>query len=417
MCHILCYLNLISKVSYASPKESTILVISSYSELIRRANEKAYEPKNLSIGPYHRSKSKLQDMENFKLRYLKRIPRRKGESSVKRYIAVLMEFEEKARSYYAENINLSREDFVDMFFLMDNPQEDQRNDDPIFLLLAESWCRDLLLFENQIPFFILVKLFDMTKVPSSQEKGLIHLAISHLYPLIEVDQPPESSYNIGPEDEIRHLLNLLYKSWCSSMETEDQELGISSSSSDPKSSDFYVQSKEKKEENPLLTESIKSINELRDDGIMFKKANQRTSWLDIKNLIIYEQYMFDISYSSWNFVTSYSIFMDFFINSLEDVKTLRKKKIIKCWLSNDEEVADMFNKICKNLMFLSHLFLYKKFFKDVNEYCSKRRNTWWAHLKNDYFSNPWSIISFLAATLLLLLTIIQTVCSVHQALN
>lgn len=85
--------------------------------MIRRANEKAYEPEKLSIGPYHRGKRKLQDMENYKLRYLKRIPRRKGESSAKRYIAVLMEFEEKARSYYAENINLSQEDFVDMLLL------------------------------------------------------------------------------------------------------------------------------------------------------------------------------------------------------------------------------------------------------------------------------------------------------------
>ncbi|KAI5649837.1 hypothetical protein M9H77_35842 [Catharanthus roseus] len=218
--------------------------------VLRRANELAYEPEKLSIGPYHHGKNKLQDMENYKLRYLKRLLRRQGESSAKRYIAALVELEEKARSYYAENINLSREDFVGMLLLdgcfiiellrkWDNPHEDQRNDDPIFLLLAESWCRDLLLFENQIPLFVLVKLFDMTKIPCSQEKGLIHLAISHLYPLIAADRPPESSYNVGPEDEIIHLLSLLYKSWCSSMETRDQEHGISSSS-DPKRSDFHA---------------------------------------------------------------------------------------------------------------------------------------------------------------------------------
>jgi hypothetical protein len=50
--------------------------------------------------------------------------------------------------------------------------------DPIlqFGWMFSSLKRDPILFENQIPFFVLTKLFEMTKVPNQQD-NLINLAM------------------------------------------------------------------------------------------------------------------------------------------------------------------------------------------------------------------------------------------------
>ena len=111
-------------------------------------------------------------------------------------------------------------------------------------------------------------------------------------------------------------------------------------------------------------------------------------------------------------MTNYTIFMDCLINTTEDVKMLRHMGIIKNCLGNDEVIANMINNIGNHVTCSTSS--YKKVYEDVNEHCSKRRNKWRAYLKNKYFSNPWLIISFLAATVLLLLTLAQTIFSILQ---
>jgi hypothetical protein len=52
--------------------------------------------------------------------------------------------------------------------------------------------------------------------------------------------------------------------------------------------------------------------------------------------------------------------------------------------------------------------------EDLNKYYSKRVHKWKAALKQKYFRNPWTIISVVAAAVIVILTIIQTVCSIIQ---
>ncbi|KAF8037698.1 hypothetical protein BT93_B0525 [Corymbia citriodora subsp. variegata] len=171
-----------------------------------------------------------------------------------------------------------------------------------------------------------------------------------------------------------------------------------------------------------------SATELRESGVRFR-ALQGGELSDIKfengtleipvlyvgdstesqfrNLIAYEQYR---QSRGVNYFTDYVTLLDCLINSSKDVKVLRRARIIKNYLGDDEAVAQMFNKIGDYIT--AYGSYYSEIFKNVNEYCDKPWNIRMAKLRREYFHSPWAFLSVLAAIVLLLLTIAQTVFSI-----
>lgn len=193
--------------------------------------------------------------------------------------------------------------------------------------------------------------------------------------------------------------------------------------------------KTKKQGHPLssprssrtVNVSTPCITDLRNAGIKFKrKTNDTYRFWDIKyengvlyiprlkiqdgtkslflNLMAFEQCRFDVS----NNITSYISFMDNLIDSGEDVKHLRYVDIIEHWLGSDQVVADLFNNLCKEVVLGVNDNYLSNVSNQLKEYCQRKFNVWKASLKRDYCSNPWAIISFSAAFLLILFTIVQT---------
>ncbi|CAK9187014.1 unnamed protein product [Ilex paraguariensis] len=405
---------------------------------LRRENEKAYEPQILAVGPYHRNKVHLQMMEEHKLRYLQELLKRRSESSVNRYVLEMDELEEEARKSYAEPIKLDKDKFLEMMILdgcfiielfckLENQNLRDAND-PIFNIseIMQSAKRDLLLFENQLSLCVLFRLYDMTEYPD-QLTPLIPLAINFL----NTNFLGLSCTKI-PTDNTNHLLGLVHESWCSSAKVSSrQSRGIDTN--------------HKKE---MI--SLKSVTELQEDGIKFVKAekeeflegvtelreplikaeeeeSQSFSFLDInfengimripplqidddiewqlRNLIAYEQYNGEIAKT---YMTDYAFFMDRLLNSPKDVKILRHSKIIENWLGDDEVVSTMFNKIANHVQVNPNSFYYEEVLKEVEEYCKHPCHGWMAYLRYNYCNNPWSILSVIAASMLLALTVIQT---------
>ncbi|KAK8625430.1 hypothetical protein V6N13_090302 [Hibiscus sabdariffa] len=124
-----------------------------------------------------------------------------------------------------------------------------------------------------------------------------------------------------------------------------------------------------------------------------------------RNYIAYEQF---IPNGKPTYFSDYVLLMDNLINTSKDVQLLRTSGIIDNWLGDDEAAARMFNSLLDSV-WSSKDFYYAKIFERVDEHCQKRWNRWKAALKKNYFNSPWSHISFLAATVLLLLTIVQTI--------
>jgi hypothetical protein len=107
-------------------------------------------------------------------------------------------------------------------------------------------------------------------------------------------------------------------------------------------------------------------------------------------------------------VTSYVCFMDRIIDTGKDVELLKSEKIIDCVLGSDEELAELFNNTLNKVGLMSKLSKLHDVQEQVNKHCLKPWNKWRANLIQTYFSNPWVIISLIAAVILLLATLLQT---------
>ncbi|CDO99347.1 unnamed protein product [Coffea canephora] len=392
---------------------------------LRSENEEAYEPQVVSIGPYHHGKPKLKEMEKHKLRYFNELLRRRGESSAEKYIIALADLQDQARRYYAEEINLTDVDFVDMLcldgcFVIEFLRKRRRpgshwENDPIFQML---WLRiatknDLILFENQLPFFALLQLFDMTKSPG-EEENLIDLAIHFSLSFGLADPGLNSHSTIFEHYKPVHLLGLVHKILSASF---SETLTSTTYSNTTRSSLF-----------------LKSAGELRQSGIKFEKAADGKSSFHItfengvlkipplvvhdntesffRNLIACEEYMSN-PIETWKCVTDYILFIDCLIDSPSDVETLRRHDIIVNGLGSDEAASTMFNKLTNHVQFFRR-FCYTKIFDDVDKYTRKRWHIWRANLVRKYFNTPWAFISVLAACALLLLTSVQAIFSILQ---
>ncbi|KAI8004607.1 UPF0481 protein [Camellia lanceoleosa] len=376
---------------------------------LRELNEKAYEPEIVAIGPYHRDKPSLKMMEEHKLRYFQFILQQNNNATVERFIIAVRSLEQEARRCYAEPITLSPDEMIEMMILdgcfiikllhkFETPC--LRANDPIFDMdwIVNSLQRDLLLFENQLPFSILCKLFDIIEDPDNHNR-LIHLVTRFFNDLL----PDRVCSNIG-NSSCRHLLGVIHNNWLP-FEPNDS----------------------KKEESWCF---IPSATELQEAGVKLKK-DKRGKLFDIKfksgvmqippitiedrtetffrNLIAYEEYCPD---NELSYVIDYVKFMDCLIKSPKDVEILCRYGIIDNWQGDYGVVARLFNKISAAVTGPGKHFRYADVFNKVNNHRRKRRNRWMAILNRNYLNSPWALISILAALVLLLLTLTQTVFTV-----
>ncbi|XP_054782675.1 UPF0481 protein At3g47200-like [Prosopis cineraria] len=150
-----------------SPKQASIFKVP---EDLRTGYEDAYTPSLISIGPIHHDKEKLKPMEEEKSNYLKYfLQRRSSESQVQHYLEI-----------YLAMIYLNKAEFVrmilfDAIFIIELFLRKQKghefHDDPLFTRtrIKKSIERDLLLIENQIPYFVLDNLYHL--IPGNTSKG------------------------------------------------------------------------------------------------------------------------------------------------------------------------------------------------------------------------------------------------------
>ena len=144
---------------------------------LREVNKEAYTPKLISIGPFHYGGEEPRDkdgereqreMKKLKMGYLKKFCNRTRKSQ-KEIARIIEENEEKIRRCYSESFDICHEDFVKMvlldstfiieLFLRSYMEEEYEND----YILSKPWLKlgishDLILLENQLPFFILKEL-------------------------------------------------------------------------------------------------------------------------------------------------------------------------------------------------------------------------------------------------------------------
>jgi hypothetical protein len=130
----------------------------------------------------------------------------------------------------------------------------------------------------------------------------------------------------------------------------------------------------------------------------------------IRNVQAFEQ-CHDMEYP---YVGDYIFLMGFFFSASKDVEILVENDIIENWLPSSEEVVKLFDNLTKGNILSRDDFLFKGLIEDLNAFCKSPWNKWKANLKQNYFNTPWAAISVSGAVILLILTVVQSVCSILQ---
>ncbi|KAA8514875.1 hypothetical protein F0562_018054 [Nyssa sinensis] len=304
----------VDKEIHSIPPRLSEVCIFKVHDKLREVNPKAYEPIILAIGPYHCGKDKL--MQEHKLRYLQLLLHLRCESSVDRYITAMRNLEEKARGCYGSPINIESDDVVKMMcldgcfiielfrkFTFEDLIDD---DDPIFKM-----ARDLILLENQLPFFVLVELFNMTK-DLDREDDFIKMAQN----VLRMMPDPFVFEDCSRISDASHLLGLVHD--CFGYSFAD----IVSNRNDGNGEVYF--------------EFIKSVTELEEAGIEFKESKEKSSFFNIK----FENGVMEIPQ---------------FVIANEDAEKLGQYGIINKWLGSHEAISTMFNKLVASFNFSSEV--------------------------------------------------------------
>ncbi|XP_058084083.1 UPF0481 protein At3g47200-like [Magnolia sinica] len=375
---------------------------------IRQEKEVAYEPQIVSIGPYHNGKEKLQAMEEHKWLYLHSFLSRNTKYKLEHYLKAMSEWEDEARSCYYDNVDLQvGNEFVKMMvldacfiveiFLMFHPieqwEELKQNEEDLGLLSAmdQEFFFHSNGFEDPIRHAIGKVYYPSNKEIKINEYSyyhLLHLFHSHLLPTpTNSKEEPNLSCNPKIKSVLNKLKNLIIFLPCSNKAPTDLQLA-------------GVKFKKNEKSNNIL--NVKFSHGVLEITPFLIQDDSETLF---RNLVAFEQCCLHVKF---HFFTTFFFFMDFLVNTSKDVALLHQNGIIDNYLGSDDDVALLFNRLCIGV-FLNFNASYLSDVKDnVQKHCENKWNMWQASLKRDYFTNPWSFISLIAASILLLLTITQT---------
>ncbi|KAK4432535.1 hypothetical protein Salat_1015700 [Sesamum alatum] len=376
-------------------------------------NGRCYQPHIVSVGPYHHGDPRLRMIEEHKWRFLGTLLKRTQPKglSLEDFLSAVQPLEAEARECYSATIHFSGDEFIEMLvldgcFVIELFRKfggvvPFEADDP---LLSLSWVysfflRDMIRIENQIPFFVLQCLFDLTRMPGEESgPSLSNLTLKFFNNAL---QRSDEFVNKFQNPKPKHLLDLLRTSFIP---------------------DGYEEPTQSKYTN---THVIQCISKLRRAGIRLKPGSDE-SFLVIKfrrgviemptitiddfmssflqNCVAYEQCHRDCS----KHMTTYATLLDCLINTAKDAEYLCDKNIIENYFGTDAEVARLINNLGKDVSFDIDMCYLSELFNEVNHYYRNHWHVHWASFKYTYFNTPWSFISALAALVLLLLTVAQT---------
>ncbi|XP_025666417.2 UPF0481 protein At3g47200-like [Arachis hypogaea] len=369
-------------------------------------------------------------MEDHKRLYCKQFIERSGTNKLESFVNCVQDLEPKIRGCYSDDIKLSKEEhvmviFVDCCFILEFLLRYHfmftHGDDAILLpRRLRLYIRyDLLLLENQVPYFVLDKLYNLVfpsnfiGVSQDRHPSLLSLALYHIVPggiIFPGDFKGELSVsNVGGIAHFTDLSRKLLLLSCNlSISRSSREAQVAQIYSATELKEAGVKFEVKKASQCLLDLQL-SGHTLR---IPFFRVEDMTEVV-LRNLLAFEQcHCINESY-----IDDYIAVLDFLINADKDVDLLIKNGIIENWLGDSNAVAKMFNGLGVNIMYPDFNVQYSLLFQRLNAFCARPWNKKVATLRHDYCNTPWKTVASIAGIFLLVLTVVQTVFSILQGVH
>ncbi|XP_057983341.1 UPF0481 protein At3g47200-like [Malania oleifera] len=465
---------------------------------IKKEFERFFEPRVVSIGPYHHGNPKLKVVEELKPKFARRFvsniknAARSENSNTqatdgepdhgelrtsinKLSDKIRKEIEELRKGYADENSTskYSDEDLARMLFLdgcfilqfIENRQEKNPVQPQMMKSHYEAFVeQDLFLLENQLPFRVLQILAEAAETEGSYG-GKMKKIEDFINDNNMVAKPKSDEKNKWWETQLpAHLLELLRKILLNNNQHKSEPDGAAKKyeqNTQTKPNRAQEVNKKNTAANaagynhprfngkksfvacidkigekilPSQTESnrfsYRNVKELTAVGIEMK-CSRTSNLTDISfdspvflsgqlklppitiddstgpkfmNLMAYEMCP-DVTDDDLG-VTSYVCFLDSLIDHADDVKELRKARVIHNLLGSDEEVAKLFNDIGTDLVPNSRT--YREVMEKIERHYKSKVRSWIALFIDRHFSTPWSCMAALAAVYVLFLSSAQT---------
>ncbi|XP_058216066.1 UPF0481 protein At3g47200-like isoform X2 [Rhododendron vialii] len=466
-------------------------------EDLRKLNECAYVPRLIAIGPLHWKDKHLQKlMQDVKMDYANRLFLRltegiadskirdeKKDELIQECVEKMKKFTIKAKKYdaeeevtlvdmakkcYAEELDVSDDEMMEMMlvdgcFILELlyvyyhtnccqvhkdsssiPQPinggKQPRADPICdsILTANIVRHDLMLLENQIPFFVLEHLFQLTvaKIPVDPTTGcppklsLEDYVRSYFSQFLSLEGGQSSDHCIlsvcdstketkqgktesGKANDYYHILHLIHRSYIPGGEGEETEQNSKKHCELMLSaSDLHYAGVKFVPTTDL--HKVKFINKgigcWQCRTLAFQIPTiyiSKTTESFLRNVIALEQ----CSPRVPRYFTSYAKLMDMFINSEQDVRVLKNDRVIYNYLSTDEDVRDLFNKLCKEVVLED--FHFDEDCREASMFNMRWQTRAVRYVNRLFVANPWPALAFLIGIAAFAITVYHFGYAIH----
>ena len=383
--------------------------------MVRKWNEDAYTPQVISIGPFHHKNVRLEAMEEHKERYFRSFLKR-SKINLVLLVEKLWEMEERIRGCYDEPIYLDRERFLkmillDVSFILElfiRHSLGSWSDDDSFLVQprASAVMLDLLLLENQLPFFVIEELYCVafpSLLSSPDGKTLPELSF-YYFEDFNIRSIPFANV------KIEHFTDLLRTFQLPQLMTEPMG-------------------------HPRRIKRLYSATQLHEAGVKFEIGTSEC-YFDItfengvlkipritindmteviaRNIMALEQ----TRYVERAYCTDYFMLLGLLIETGNDVDLLFGKGIFD-GLDDSYTVKSMINNLNKGILWVSVRGDYARLCEKLNCFYERRpRHRWMAVIKREFFSTPSAAASTIFTVVVItVLTLIQTVCSILEVMG
>ncbi|CAL1410006.1 unnamed protein product [Linum trigynum] len=297
------------------------------------------------------------------------------------------------------------------------------------ILTSSGLRRDLALLENQLPFFVLERLFEVICRCLEEPIGIQGISLPGIaFSIFKRDfNCHHKVFRLGTAKEhpnYRHLLDLI----------SNYTRPSSSSSPDPALSPRPLPMSQ---QSPTV--HLRNAKKLSEAGIHFEKAEENML-LDIefcsgvfripplvinectesllRNLMAFEHNSCnpeDPTYPHDEYCASHVFLMERLISHKEDLDTMESKGIIINQMGGREDTYKIFHNISQN--FVLKNFYFGELCSSIEAYCESRRNRCLLELRKKHLKSPWTTLSVVGGTILLIFTAIQTIYTVLSYLN
>ncbi|KAJ6969734.1 hypothetical protein NC653_034318 [Populus alba x Populus x berolinensis] len=359
-------------------------------------NTGCYEPKVVSIGPYHHGKKELEKMQSLKTKMARQLVKDRRVTAEEMYCKV-KELVNDARKCYAEESTRQFNDekftqmmFLDGYFIL-QVVSDKLAKQNLRKEEVASVSRDLFLLENQLPFKVLIPLMriherkghniagedkssSLQKLSSESEDQKLMKIIEHFFEDDRATPPQRESC----WEKISNFPSELARKLISRRSKSPGSMGIDSAFDHLLEffySTYVISKRHHRRGRRFHRETTSwnryySVNELKNVGISFKPSNTSV-FTDVKfkqtplggallippliiedstkslllNLAAYE------TCAQWYYgrCTSYLCLMRSLIDKPEDVKELRSKGILRTsFETRDAQVLQLFKEMVTN---------------------------------------------------------------------